>query len=70
MTMFLLSSARSAALSVFAIVHRNRHAEDHAPILPNGWVTFSSARELDDYMLSDIGLSDGVYRRPRDDRFD
>jgi hypothetical protein len=70
MTMFLLSSARSVTLSVLAFGHRRRHAECGAPILPLGWITFMPAPELDEYTLSDIGLSDGVYRRPRDDRFD
>lgn len=70
MSIFSLSSVLSMAFSTLAVGYRDRQGGDEVPIVPSGRLPFASGLELDDHMLRDIGLGDGVYRRPRDDRFD
>lgn len=70
MSVFSLSSVLSVAFSALAVAYRGKQDGGDVPVVPTGRLPFASGLELDEHILRDIGLSDGVYRRPRDDRFD
>jgi hypothetical protein len=69
MSISSLTSALTVAFSALATDRRRRPADD-VPSNPIERPLFGSTLDLDQHMLHDIGLGNGVYRRRRDDWFD
>ncbi len=69
MSIFALPPALSTAFSVLSHGHWREHEKQDMSVGPTiGRPPFASKLEFDEYMLRDIGLSDGGYHEWQDDR--